>query len=442
MHTNEKRAQKRTGLVQSAKGSSPSSSLRPHEALFLGLQRAAGNEAVSGLIEAPPLHEDGIGLVVARSPAATHTKLRTRPDNDKRFLGALPVEKLLSLYVTEDVVYSVEWEGSSASYDHDFIQDKEKSYVERILKQKLKTETRTWEETDVLLSYIAHIPGNDDQKKEARGMVLAEYQMIAGAPLAEKEETALRENAKFSIKNAVDRFGKACQKQKEELRAQIAEEKERNELIFSFIEIGFSFVPGAPAVVKGLEKLGEKKELAAKAVEASLKLVQMGLKAYVSSHQTGGEDFIDQLDKQAQQIATAAMDHIDQQTDAEVQNVRPYYDNLEQEDFEQWIAEQVLRWKKSVGHLGETRHWEFQPSELIKTKGELALLETDKAKPGFALITTLGSQQYFLDWIPKDMVEMAKQKWFDEYGDWQHLGQGQYEVPKKYSERFRSGPPN
>lgn len=402
---------------------------------MIDLQRTVGNRVVSSLIEGPP-------GVVARAPAHTASKLRTRPDNDPAFLKSLPVERLLELYVTKDVVSTVEWDGSYAMYDQDYVQDKAKNLVERLIRQKLEKEHDSWSE-DTLYIVIDAKHGDKHQTLEAKNMVEFEYRQTPGEIQAAGHEADLRNDAKNSIIFAIQRFGKACQKQKEEIRAEIAEEKERNELFLSFVEIGFSFIPGAPALVKALDKLGDKKDLAVKGIEATLKFAQMGLKSYVSSHQTGGEDYIDQLDDEAEKIARSATEQVNRQSDDEVRTIKPYYDSLEKADFEEWIALKLLAWKKSVGHIGETRFWEFGS---MGGATQAAMLDTGRGWK-FALITypeIAGIRQdrpVFLDWIPKEMLEMAKQKSFDKYGPFKNLPRSDYEVPSKYETRFAEGLP-
>jgi hypothetical protein len=410
-----------------------------HEAVgvdgMIDLQRTVGNRAVSSLIAGSP-------VVVARAPVRSAPKLHARPDNDPAFLKSLPVERLIRLYVTKDVLSTVDWEGSYAIYDQDFIQDKAKNLVERLIRQKLETEHDSWSE-ETLYIVINSENGDKHQTAEAKNMVEFEYRQTPGDIQATGHEADLRNDAKNSIIFAVQRFGKACQKQKEEIRAEIAEEKERNELILSFVEIGFSFIPGAPAVVKALDRLGDKKELAVKGIEATLKLAQMGLKSYVSSHQTGGEDYIDKLDEEAEQIARAATDQVNAQPDAEVRTIKPYYDSLEKADFENWIASKLLAWKKSAGHVGETRFWEFG---MMGGDTQAAKLDTGQGWK-FALITypeMLGAKEdypVFLDWIPDEMLDMTKQKSFEKFGPFKNLPRSDYKVPSKYETRFAEGLP-
>ncbi len=274
--------------------------------------------------------------------------------------------------------------------------------------------------------------------------------MIAAATVSAK----LRENVKSEIVHSVEKFARACQKQKDEIRAEMAEDKE---LFSTIIEIGFSFVPGlvplkelaAKSLRKGVE-LAEKE--AEKMVEASLKGVQKGIMSVRGSHESELEGFIDELADKGDEVATEAIEQADRMTDPQLELTYAYYKALTANHFEGEIKKKLQAFKESVRHVGEFRNWEFGASGT----GQAALIDTGRGNK-LALITyptpmgqretfalmNIGwqgqGQPVFLDWIPKEMVAMTKQKQFDEVGPFKFLRMSDILIPPSYLTRWVSG---
>jgi hypothetical protein len=275
--------------------------------------------------------------------------------------------------------------------------------------------------------------------------------MIGAATVSAK----LRENVKATIVHSVEKFARACQKQKDEIRAEMAEDKE---LFSMIVEIGFSFIPGLlplkEMAAKGLKKgveLAEKE--AEKVVEASLKGVQRGILSVRGSHESELEGFLDELADRGDDGAAEAIEQADGMTDAQLEMTYKYYRNLTAGYFEGEIKKKLQAFKESVRHVGEFRYWEFG----AHGKGQAAYINTGGARK-LALVTyptpiasresfalmNIGwqgeGQPVFLDWIPKEMVSMAKEKQFNEFGPpFKILGSSDYLIPPSYMARWFSG---
>ena len=288
------------------------------------------------------------------------------------------------------------------------------------------------------------------QKPEATVDKATVQDMIAAATVSAK----LRENVKATIVHSVEKFARACQKQKDEIRAEMAEDKE---LFSMIVEIGFSFVPGL-LPLKGLAEKSLKKGVefaekeAEKVVEASLKGVQRGIMSVRGSHESELEGFIDELADRGDEGAAEAIEQADGMTDDQLEMTYKYYRNLTAAYFEEEIKKKLQVFKESVRHVGEFRYWEFGASGM----GQAAFINTGRGnklalityptpmsqRESFALMN-IGwqgaGQPLFLDWIPKEMVAMTKQKQFNEVGPFKFLALSDLLIPPSYMIRWVSG---
>ena len=278
-------------------------------------------------------------------------------------------------------------------------------------------------------------------------------EMIAEAEAKADERTKLREDLKSFIVLSVEKFGRACANQKEEIRAEAAEDKELFSLI---LDIGFSFVP-ALLPLKGLAEEGFKKgaELAEKeaekVVEASLKGVQRGIMKVRGSHESELEQFIDHLADLKDEAAVEAIEQADNMTEAQLKVTSGYYKNLVLNgDFEKEIKGKLDAFKRSARHVGEFRYWEFGASGqaeavLINTgaRYKLALVTVPSPITSDESLTLMkmgwNGGPVWLDWIPEDMVNLTKEKQFNEFGPFKFLQAGDYMIPGVYATRWMGG---
>jgi hypothetical protein len=297
---------------------------------------------------------------------------------------------------------------------------------------------------------------------EVRQVLTHEYQQdLKGQHLNEAEGVELRENTKNEIVESMGEFGYACQNQKAAVRKELAEDEE----LFGFIlEIAFSFIPVAgkgfaKLAAKGMkaetvEKIKHGLELGEKwgakeAVDASLKKGQKAMKAAYSSNQSQGEAFIERLKTEARKAAEEVLGHVDRMTFFEMATTFGEYAE-KMDKYEGEIAEKLEMYKKSAGHIGEARYWEYgQRGATLGGDTQAAKIQTPLRKR-IALITyeknaygtfhgVTHSQPVFLDWVPGQMEKITVEKSKDKYGEPKELAQGDYYIPPEYSQRWIIG---
>lgn len=278
-------------------------------------------------------------------------------------------------------------------------------------------------------------------------------QIVAEAEEKADKKVQLREDLKSFVVLAVEKFGRACANQKDEIKAEAAEDKE----LFSIIlDIGFSFVPGLLPLKriadKGFKKGAEvaEKELE-KVVEASLKGVQQGIMKVRGSHESELEHFIDHLADLKEEAAVVAIHQANKMTEPQLEATSGYYENyIEKGDPEGEIKSMLDAFKKSVRHVGEFRHWEFGASGqgeavLIRVgpKYKLALVTfpSPMTTAESAALLNLGWQgePVWLDWIPKEMESLTKEKSFQEFGPFKSFELTGCLVPPVYFRRWAAG---
>jgi hypothetical protein len=269
-----------------------------------------------------------------------------------------------------------------------------------------------------------------------------------------EERAKLREDLKSFIVLAVEKFGRACANQKDEIKAQAAEDKEMFSMI---LDIGFSFVPGL-LPLKGLAKEGFKKgaeiaeKEAEKVVEASLKGVQQGIMKARGSHESELEQFIDHLADEKEEAAVEAIEQADKMSQADLETTAGYYKNyVLHGDPEGQIKRKLDAYKTSARHVGEFRYWEFGASGVAEAvfinvgrRNKLALITFPSpvnANETFKLVDLgwTAGQPVWLDWIPKDMEAVTKEKQFNEYGPFKFYQLSDCLVPPTYFKRWAGG---
>jgi hypothetical protein len=424
----------------------------------MDLQRTVGNKAVSGLIAASP-------YVVARQPAAAGAPPAAHQSvDDPHAFQQLSPMGLIVLYISTDHQYvdgKFVVPGANAAFTKDWIVDKRGAMLE-LIAEKMEAQH---DRAGVYVEIVASNPGDPERIGKVKDLLTHEHSQDLQSRLSEDEGTKLRENTKDEIVDSMEAFGYACQNQKTEVRAELAEDAE----LFSFIlEIAFSFVPlGGKALGKGLGKLAEKAlkpetfkalekgfEVAEKlggkeAVEGALKGAQRAIKGAHSSHKSEGEQFIDTLHSEARKAGSEVRGHVDRMTYGEMAHTFAEF-AAKSDTYEAEIAEKLEQFKKSAGHVGETRYWEFGRPGSGGTLGgntQAAKIETGVGTR-IALITyewdmtmgrSKGGQPVFLDWVPRDMEELTVAKSKDKYGEPVPLASGEYTIPSEYQRRWMLG---
>ncbi len=421
-----------------------------HEAGGVGglmdLQRTVGNQAVAGLVASSP-------HVVARQTAAPVAP----PVNDQHAFEQLTPMGLIVLYISTDHQYvdgKFEVPGANAAFSKDWIIDKRGSMLE-LIAEKMEAQH---EQAGVYGQMVSSKPGDPERIGKVKDLLTHEYSQDLGFRLSEDEGTKLRENTKEEILDSMEQFGYACQNQKAEVRADLAEDAE----LFSFIlEIAFSFVPVAgkalgklagkglkPETYKMIEKGLEKAEAAGakEGVEAALKGAQRAIKGAHSSHKSEGEEFIDTLHSEARKAGNEVRGHVDRMTYGQMAQTFAEF-AAKSETYEEEIASKLEMFKKSAGHIGETRAWEYgQYRATMGGNTQAAKIETPRGAR-IALITyeldSLGrprnDQPVFLDWVPREMEEMTLAKSKDKYGEPMALAYGAFKIPPEYQWRWVMG---
>jgi hypothetical protein len=424
---------------------------------LIDLQRTAGNEAVARLIGKP------FG-VVARSPSHRTAPVVQQADHqvdDEAAWAQLTPSGLIQLYISGDDQY-VNGEFSvphtDASFTGGFIRSHRANTLELIREKIAKQHDRA----GFLRETLKGMHGQSVFIDMVRQVLTHEYQQdLKGQHLSEDEGTQLRENTKNEIVESMEEFGYACQNQKAAVRKELAEDGE----FFGFIlEIAFSFIPVggkgiAKLVAKGMkaetvEKIEHGLEIAEKwgakeGVDASLKRAQRALKDAYSSSQSEGEAFIERLKTEARKAAEEVLGHVDRMTFSEM--AATFAEFAEKMDtYEKEIAEKVEMFKKSAGHIGETRYWEYgyhratlggdTQAAKIQTPGgkRIALITYEKNAYG-AFHKVDHSQPVFLDWVPRQMEKITVEKSKGKYGEPIELTQGGYYIPPEYSQRWLLG---
>lgn len=464
--------------MQAAKPSFRSRGTTASEELLMRLQRTVGNDAVSRLltdsagersaVQSATNSVDGLP-VVARSatPAMIEPQLKA---DDKATLDGLTTMTLIVLYI-----YDGDEPGSpdpfivkqaNASYGKQWIKEN-RDYIKReVIIPRLK------KEHDRVLLYREMVqgkPGRGDLIAEMQGLLLHEHRQDPKRrlPLTQEQGMALASATQGEIMFSVAEYGQACQNQLADFRAEQAEEGEFLSLVLG---IAFSFVPVigggigkalGRAVEKGvteettrlLEKSVEKslgKELFGKSVEAALEVGKHEIKGH-PSHQSGAEQFIG---RKAYDAALAAAKDLFRRVDkmpyAEMWSTLQHYGEMDKPYrayFEAEISETLEKYKKSAGHVGETRAWEYgRYRATVGGKTQAAKINTGNGTR-LALITyetnqfgvPANGQPVWLDWIPKEMEKLSADKTVEKYGAVKDLAAGEYKIPGEYQGRWFAG---
>jgi hypothetical protein len=419
---------------------------------MLRLQRTAGNAAVSAMINDPT-------AVVARAPAAPAA---THLVDDVHTLHQLTPMTLIMLYISTDAQfvndeYAVPQ--ANAAFTKDWVLQWRPAIFDLIAEKMEAQHDRAGFYREALPSK----PGDPERMGKVRDLLMREHRQSSTGRLSPDEGAILMENTKLEIVDSLGAFGYACQNQKSEVRAEMAEEAELFALV---LEIAFSFIPVAgSAVGKGIGKLaakGMKAETievlkkgaemvgAKEMVEGTLKVAQHQIKAARSaagSHKSEGEQFIDHLEAHAREAGQQVRHEVDRMTYAEMTKTLEQFSGMTVEVYEGQIASAVEKFKKSAGHVGETRAWEY--GQLKATMGgdtQAAKIQTVQGER-IALITyeigqfgrPMHEQPVFLDWVPRDMEEITVTKSKNMYGAPIELGGGDYKVPAEYQTRWLLG---
>jgi hypothetical protein len=425
---------------------------------MIDLQRTVGNRAVSGLIG------ESSG-VVARWPVAAAAPA-VKVDDEDAMQQLTPMALILVYISTDDQLTNGEFQvpHTSAAFTKKFIV-RERAAMLELIAEKMEGQH---DQAGFYGEIVRSKPGDKERKGKVEILLAHEYRQDLKERLNEEESTMLRENTKDEILDSMSALGSACQNQKTEVRAEMAEEAE----LFAFIlEIAFSFVPVAgKALGKGLGKLAAKgmkpetlkkihevaewgEALGAKeAVEGALKEAQRALKSAHSSHQSEGEQFIGKFESEARKASKDVRAHVDRMKFGEMTHTLADFSERDLEFYEAKIAEALLKYKKSAGHIGETRYWEFgrpgrpttmggetQAAKIQTIRGKRIALITYEMRSPYDVKPSVHGQPVFLDWVPKDMEEMTVAKSKNKYGEPMELNQGDYKIPPEYNQRWLYG---
>jgi len=422
------------------------------DGLMLRLQRTAGNQAVSALI-------NDSSAVVARQPAAP---VATHVVDDMHTLQQLTPMTLIMLYISTDAQFhngEFAVPQANAAFTKDWIFPMRPAILE-LIAEKMESQH---DRAGVYREMLPSKPGDPERIGKIRDLLTNEYRQGTKGRLTEEEGRILMENTKLEIVDSLGAFGYACQNQKSEVRAEMAEEAE----LFAFIlEIAFSFIPVAgSAVGKGIGKLaakGMKAETiealkkgaemvgAKEMVEGTLKGAQREIKAAHSSagsHKSEVEQFIDSLEAHAREAGQQVRHGVDRMTYAEMTKNLEQFSGMTVEVYEGQIAKAVEKFKKSAGHVGETRAWEYgQYKATMGGDTQAAKINTGQGER-IALITyemgaygrPIHDQPVWLDWVPRDMEEITVAKSKKMYGVPIELGAGAYKIPPEYMQRWLLG---
>jgi hypothetical protein len=423
---------------------------------MLGLQRTAGNQAVSALV-------DDSAAVVARSPAAPAT---TRKVDDMHTLQQLAPMTLIVLYISTDAQFvngKFEVPQANASFTKDGIFPLRPAILE-LIAEKMEAQH---DRAGVYREMVNSKPGDEERKGKVKDLLTHEVSQDLKGRLTEEEGRTLRNNAKDEIVESMSAFGSACQNQKADVRAELAEEGE----LFAFIlEIAFSFI--MPVAGKGLAKLataGMKKETiellsqlaehgGKEAVDGALKGAQRQLKAVHSanasksapgSKRSEAESFIDGMEKHARNAGKEVRHQVDRMTYGEAASTLEEFSSKTVDIYESQIAEALEKFRKSAGHVGETRYWEYgyKPGGTMGGDTQAAKIQTAQGMR-IALVTYETTayqakpshfQPVFVDWVPRDMEEITVTKSKNMYGEPIELSGGDYKVPAEYQKRWLVG---
>jgi hypothetical protein len=425
---------------------------------LIDLQRTVGNRAVSSLISES-------ADVVARSPVPAAAPVAKVDDED--VMQQLTPMALILVYIsTDDQLVKEEFHvpHTNAVFTKKFIVRERAAMLELIAEKMEGKHDRAGVYGEMLKSH----PGDKERKGKVEMLLAHEHRQDLKERINEEDGTMLRENTKDEILNSMSALGSACQNQKTEVRAELAEEAE----LFAFVlEIAFSFVPVAgkalgkglgklaekgmkPATLKVLHEVGEFGEAvgAKEAVNGALKEAQRALKSAYTSHQSEGEKYIGKFESEARKSSTQVRAHVDGMTFAEMTHTLAEFSEMDIDYYEAKIADALMKYKKSAGHIGETRYWEFgrpgrpttmggetQAAKIATAKGKRIALITYEMTSAYDFKPSIHGQPVFLDWVPKDMEELTVAKSKKQYGEPMELEAGAYKIPPEYQNRWLLG---
>jgi hypothetical protein len=423
---------------------------------LMNLQRMAGNRAVSRMIdEAPVVARWGMPAIAPAAPAVSTTEHKVDDDEDTLY-GLTPMGMIPIYIATEQQYVDGKFEAphTNASFTYKFIRDRWGTML-KVIAEKMEAKH---DRAGVYREILRSMPGDPGRIGEVRQLLTHEYQQdVKGLNLNETEGLELTMKTREVILESMGEFGYQCQNQKSAIRKELAEDSE----LFSFIlEIAFSFVPVAgKALGKGVGKLALKHETlkkiehgleiaeaagAKEAVEGTLKGAQRAIKSSYSSNQSEGEEFIDRLQKEFRKAGEGILDGVDRMTYGQMLHTAAEFAE-KMDTYGEEIASRYEMYKKSAGHIGETRAWEYgtyratvgrdtQAAKIQTTKGQRIALITYEGMMG-----TPHGQPVWVDWVPDEMEAATVEKSKKQFGEPIELAWGRYTVPDEYSSRFRKG---
>ena len=424
---------------------------------LIELQRTVGNQAVARMIdESPVVARRGMPIAAPAAPVAEH-----KVDDEDTLYGLHPMA-MIPLYVAmEDQYVDGKFQAphTNASFTYKFIRNRWGTMLDVIAEKMEAKHDRAGFYRDILRG----MRGDIGRIGRVRQLLTHEYQQdVKGLNLNETEGLHLAMKTHDVILESMEEFGYQCQNQKSAIRKELAEDSE----FFSFIlEIAFSFVPVVgKGIGRGLGKLAQKglnaetmdkiekglkvaEHVGAKeAVDGTLKRAQRAIKSSYDSQQSGGEVFIDHLQKEFRKAGEGILDHVERLTFSEMlQTAGEFAQKMDTYGAE--IAEKYEMYKKSAGHIGETRAWEYgqlrstlggdtQAAKILSAKGpRVALITYETSAYGMKA----SGLPVWVDWVPEELEKLTVKKSTDKYGAPKELALGQFKVPNEYIERYVKG---